>query len=160
MKKKYTLVNVVDVLLLLVLLVFVVITFYVNFGNGTRVDISQKEKLVVTLRVNQIPRKHEGKINSKDIVNFGSGMEKFGKVKAVNYVASSVEFIDKLTNTSSIYKSPDKTDVILSVECDASVDDDAYMINDENVSLGNVLSLSTPDYSFQATIIKIEKNEE
>lgn len=159
MIRKHSLINLIDIVLVLILIATVIVFSYLSFNGSERFDFAQKENLTLTMRVKDIPRKYEGLIKINDNVFCDALAEAFGKVKAVSYTNSSVEFLDKVTNTSSIYKSPDKLDVLMTVECEAHVENNAYVIGNVNVAIGDVLNISTPSFTFSATIIKIETNE-
>lgn len=159
MIRKHSLISLIDIILVLILILTVVVFSYLSFIGSERFDFTQKENLTLTMRVKDIPRKYEGLIKINDNVFCDALTDAFGKVKAVSYTNSSVEYLDKVTNTSSIYKSPDKLNILMTVECEAHVDSNTYVIGDVNVAVGDVLNISTPSFTFSATIIKIETNE-
>lgn len=159
MNRKRALISLVDIILVLIIIVFTVILSSLSFTESSRVDFSQKTPLTVTLRIKEIPRKHDSLIKANDSVCYSENISPFGKIKYVSYTNSSVEFLDKLTNTSAIYKSPDKLDVLFSIECEAIINEYENIIGGKAVKVGDSLNLSTPDYSFCATVINIEVDE-
>ena len=157
--KKHTLFSFVDIILAALIFVFTATIATYNFKNNERFDFTVKESITLSLRVKEMPKKYEENVKLKDSVYLGDDTESIGKIKYVSFSNSSVEFLDKLTNTSAIYKSPDKVDMIISVDCEAVFQEGTFVINDTNVSAGDIIDVSTTGYSFKATVIKIEKNE-
>ena len=159
MKKKHTIFSFVDILLVVFIFTLTATLATYSFRNNERFDFATKESITITFRAKEMPKKYEDNIKIKDSLYFNDSSDSFGRIKYINFSNSSVEFLDKLTNTSSIYKSPDKIDMILSADCEAVITDGVYLVNDVTINTGDVVELSAPNYSFSATIIKIEKNE-
>ena len=159
MKNKHTLFSFVDILLILFLFIVCAVFAAHNFNNNERFYFTPEYNISVTLRVKEMPKKYEDIIVIKDNLYLENKNESIGKIKYISFTNSSVEFLDKLTNTSAIYKSPDKIDMLISVDCNAVFADEKYYIDDIIFEAGETISISIPKYSFDATIIKIEKNE-
>lgn len=152
--------NYVDLLLALVALVLLSIFITINFKDSAQVDFSQKETVTLTLRVKNIPIKHSGLIKNRDTVYFSNSEESAGIIKYVSYDSETVEFLDKLTNTATTYKSPDKKTALILIESKADYINDEYLISGRKISVGDSLELYVPEFSFEATVINLENNKE
>lgn len=159
MNNKSARINYVDIILFVLAAIIVAIFVFINFNGNSLLDFSQKDSVTLTLRVRDIPLKHSHLIKTGDTAYFSLDEQTLGKVKYVSYDAETVEFLDKLTNTSTIYKTPDKCTALLLVECEAVESDGAYMISDRKLSQGDIVDAFVSGYSFSATVIKIENDE-
>lgn len=152
--------NFVDLLLTVTAIIIISIFFTVFFKNSSQIDFTEKESVTVTLRVKDIPAKHSGIIKNADIICFSSDDEQLGSVKYINYDEETVEFLDKLTNTSAIYRAPDKRTALLLVDAMAENAGDMYTIAGKTLSKGDIIELYTPAFSFSATVVNVENDKE
>ena len=158
MKSHNRKINFIDILLVVIILTVLAVFLKIFFEASTQIDVSQKEAVTVTLRIKDIPVKHSDLIKNGDTVFLFDSEKDFGTVKYVNYNSESVEFLDKLTNTSTIYKSPDKSTALLLIEAFAEAEKESFVISGITINKSDVISLFTPYYSFDATVINVERN--
>ena len=156
MKPNYKRLNFVDLLLILLTLSVISIFMIIYFNNSSKVDLIAKETVTLTLRVRNIPIKHASNIKNGDNVYLTTSEEHIGTVKYVSYDNETVEFLDKLTNTSTIYKSPDKKTALVLVDVKADLIDGDYYVGDQKLLKGNMLEAFVPLYSFSSTIVNID----
>ena len=156
MNNKSTRVNYVDIILLFVAVIIVAMFMFLNFDGNSQIDFSQKETVTLTLRIRNIPLKHSHLIKNGDMTYFASDEELLGKVKYVSYDDETVEFLDKLTNTSTIYKTPDKCTALLLLECEGTEADGVLSIGSRNIQQGDLVEAFVSNYSFSATVLKVE----
>lgn len=161
MKNKLWIINFVDIIILAVLVLAAIVLSNFFFADSAKIDFVPKQAVSLTLRVNDIPLKHDGLIRNGDTVYLENRNDGFGKIKRIDYSKATVEFTDKLTNTATTYKSPDKLNALILVECEALVTDDGNIfINDLPVQRGDMLQLCSPDYAFEATVINSVINKD
>lgn len=160
MKNNNRKLNYVDVLIAVVSVIVLVIFASEIFKNNSRFDFTPKEPITLTLKVKNIPLKHSGLLKNGDSVFFTENDEILGKIKYISYDHEMVEFIDKLTNASSIYKSPDKNTALMLVEANAEIKEDGYYISGVKVNKSDEVNAFVPAYSFDATVVNIENNKE
>ncbi len=158
MKTNNRKINFVDVLLTVTLVIVLAVFVSVFFKNNSQIDFSKKEPITLTMRIKNIPIKHSGLIKSGDNVYFSENEKDLGKIKYVGYDSETVEFLDKLTNTSTTYKSPDKNTALILIEAQAELIDDDYVISGQTVRKSETVSAFVSTYAFDATIINIENN--
>lgn len=159
MNNKFWRINYIDVIIFVLAICIVSVLFIMNFQGKSQIDFSQKESITLTLRVRDIPLKHSHLIKNGDTVYFSDNEDVFGEIKFVSYDNDTIEFLDKLTNTSKIFKTPDKCSALLLLECDAKNSDGIYSVNGRRIELGDTIETFTPEFSFTSTILKIESNE-
>ena len=140
--------NYVDFLIAVVSAFVLVIFLSEIFSNTSRIDFSPKETITLTLRIKDIPLKHSGLIKNGDNVFFADDGEALGKIKYISYDDETMEFLDKLTNASSIYKSPDKKTALMLVEISAEPRDDGYYISGVKVGKGDEIRAFVPCFRF------------
>lgn len=160
MKSNHKRLNYVDLLLAIAIIIILTIFISTFFGNTSKVDFTAKETITVTMRIKDIPIKHAGLIKNGDDVFFSENEEAFGIVKYVSYDDETVEFLDKLTNTSTIYRAPDKKTALVLVEAEAEFTDGNYFINSKKIEKSDTAELFVPAYSFTATVVNIDNNKD
>ncbi len=152
-------INFVDIILFAIAFAIVTVFVLANFGDSAQIDFTQKDTVTLTLRIRNIPLKHSQLIENGDTAYFASDEQTLGKIKYVNYDVETVEFLDKFTNTSTVYKTPDKCTALLLVECEAVSAGGVFTVSGKELQQGSNIEAFVPGYSFTATIIKIENNE-
>ncbi len=152
-------INYVDVILLAIAVVIVAVFAIANFGESSQVDFTRKDTVTLTLRIRNIPLKHSQLIKNGETAYFACDEQILGKIKYVNYDDETVEFLDKFTNTSTVYRTPDKCTALLLVECEAVLTDGVFTVSGRELQQGGSIEAFVPGYSFTATVIKIENNE-
>ena len=153
-------INYVDLLMAVVLISILVIFVSEIFRDSSRVDFTTKETVTLTLRVKDIPLKHSGLIRNGDTMYFADDEKELGKIKYVSYDSEKVEFLDKLTNASSIYNSPDRKTVLMLVDASAEKRQDGYYVSGKKISESNEIYAFVPAFSFTATVVNIENDKE
>jgi len=152
-------INYVDIILFITAAVIIVIFSFISFDGSSQIDFTQKDTVTLTLRIRNIPLKHTQLIKNGDTACFTSDEQTLGKIKYVNYDDETVEFLDKFTNTSTVYKTPDKCTALLLVECEAVFENGVFTVSNKELKQGDSIEAFVPDYSFTATVIKIENDE-
>ncbi|MBQ7398942.1 MAG: DUF4330 family protein [Clostridia bacterium] len=160
MKNSHRGLNYVDILLLAASALVFAILISVFFKNSSQIDFSPKETITLTLKVKDVPIEHSKLIKADNTLYYADTERVFGKVKYASYSEETVEFVDKLTNTSAIYKSPDKQTALLLVEASAELIGKDFYVSDCKLAVGDAVELFAPAYSFSATVVKIESDKE
>lgn len=160
MKSNHRILNYVDLLLAITAIIILTVFIAIFFKGHTQVDFTAKETITLTLRIKEIPIRHSGLIKNGENIYLTSSEKSFGIVKYISYDNETVEFIDKQTNASTIYKAPDKMTALLLVEATAEQVDGEYYISDTVVKKSDHIDLHSPSFAFTATVVNIENNKE
>ena len=152
--------NFVDVCLLLIALCVITVFLSMLFSGASKIDFTPKETITLTMRVRNIPIKHSSYIANGNEIYFADDESLLGTVKYASYDFETVEFTDKLTNTSTTYKAPDKKAALLLIEAKAEIKDGNFYVAGRKLEKADTVNLFVPSYSFTATIINIESGRE
>ena len=146
-----------DIIVTAILLMIVAIFAYVCFFDSIKEVAVHKDKFDITFQVTEINSNNAQLIKSGKSISLTDDDNYSGTIKSVKFYNASKEYVNKANNTSKTYPISDVENATLLVEFDGTYSNETVNISGQEISVGNSVALNTPEISFNARIIKIEK---
>ena len=165
MKKSKIRVNYVDFILAGLILLILATLISMFFSKSAIVDITKKDTIVVTLKIDDIKSEHYGLISQNEKVYIGDEDEIFGKIKSIKYHKSaqihepeSNEVLHPflLQSRDNLMESYIYT-AIVEIECQGLMNDIEFDVNNHTFTNNDVIDFCIVDYSAKASIINFVK---
>lgn len=161
MKDSKIKVNYVDFILAGLLIIILASLISMFFSKSVIVDISSKETITVTLKIENIKNEHHGLIRQNEDVYLGDSDISFGKIKSVKYFMepeivvshddSNHPFLIRNIHPDSVNNL--KLVAIIDVECEGRLNGKVLETVNHNFSIGDILDFCVYNYSAKASII-------
>lgn len=151
--------GIIDLVIAIVVLVIGIVFSYVCFFDSIKASFVKNEQFDVTFYVSEINSRHSQHISNGELVAFDYNTEFLGKIKSVKLSKASYEYTNKANNTSETYKLPDKDSATILIEFQGREQDGALIVNGKSLFIGDSVVINTPNISFEATVIKINKGK-
>ena len=135
------------------------------FSKSAIVDITTKDTIAVTLKIDNIKSEHNNLIGHNEKVYIGDDDRVFGKIKSVKYHKAS-----KLLEPGSpeilhpilIQNGDNSQDdfiytAIVEIECQGIINDTVFDVNNQTFENNDVIDFCVVDFSSKASIINFDK---
>lgn len=146
-----------DIIVTAILLIIVAIFAYVCFFDSIKEVAVHKDKFDITFQVTEINSNNAQLIKSGKSISLTDDDNYSGTIKSVKFYNAGKEYVNKANNTSKTYPISDVENATLLVEFEGTYSHETVNISGQKISVGNSVVLNTPEISFNARIIKIEK---
>jgi hypothetical protein len=158
-KKKFRL-NAVDVVIIVLVVAAIAVVGYVLLSERDEVaPQSEKLKIDYVLMVTEMRSVYEDNVKVGDVV-YDADTDKFvGKVVQVSSSVSKRTGTDLKTGDMVVSDLENRRDLFVTVEADAEITDNVYLVNGLTIVVGGVMNFSTPNLTQAANIVSIEPVE-
>lgn len=160
MEKKRFRFNAVDAVIVILVLAAAAVVGYVIFTEKNNVaPQAEKVRINYVMMVNEMRSVYTDKVKVGDEVYESESEKYIGKVVQVSSTASKRTGTNRSNGDQVVTELENRRDLYVTVEADAELTDNLYIVNGFNVIVGGTLSFVTPDLTQPCNIISVEAIE-
>ena len=161
MEKKKFRFNIVDAVIIILVLGAIAVVGYVLLSErDTVAPDTERVKIDYVLMVNEMRSVYADNVKVGDEVYESETEKQVGTVVQVSTTASKRTGVNRQTGEQVITELDDRRDLYITVEAEAELTDNLYIVNGYNVLVGGVLTFVTPNLTQAANVVSVEIVEE
>lgn len=152
-KKKYNFIDVILIILVLLVIGAIIYAFVSPYTTQLTGNAASR-KIEYRVRFEGVPDEIKYSISDGDSVTEATELVNIGKVKKTEFSSTEYVGVDKDGN-SVVGICPGKKNILITVECDASVANGVYKANGYAITAGRLIDLRVPGFCGQGECVYV-----